>query len=81
MMNLEYRRSSRPACHPTLLRGCQPRPCRPRTSRALSCFARFRRPHLPPPSSVTAAECEPLWQTILGCLVFAALYGLVLVVL
>ncbi len=30
-------------------------------------------------SPVTAAESEPLWQTVLGCLVFAALYGLLLV--
>jgi hypothetical protein len=35
--------------------------------------------HLSP--ATTSAECEPLWQTVLGCLLVAAFYGLVMVLL
>lgn len=37
------------------------------------------RAYLPAPDGIT--DDEPLWQTILGCMGFAVLYGLLLVIL
>jgi hypothetical protein len=31
--------------------------------------------------SATPADCEPLWQTIFGCVLFAAVCGLSMIVL
>jgi hypothetical protein len=79
MMNLEYRRRSRQTrpllssrtSHPGF--GCvRPLfyPCR---------IQRRGQARWLSTSPLTTAECEPLWQTVLGCLIFAALYALVLV--
>jgi hypothetical protein len=46
-------------------------------------FCRIRTTSLPLDQSISAtpADCEPLWQTIFGCVLFAAVCGLVMIVL